>query len=561
MLGCGGVSESMKPRAGVFAMLVLAAGLLGDSCLVGEPGTSRVDIITNPDARCVDMIGTTQAIGFSPALPDLVWVTDQTAGEILAFDVTTTPPVLSEESTITLRSDNDGDGLPDLIPIALGALHFESQGTAEEPVLLAAGSGLNGVYPFHIPTGGPYRLLADLQATADADEALFVNLVEPPDTDFRTVISTQACIKVPAAPADNPATPGDERDVDGFPNSYDSTGVPIPSSCDDMRASFYATVTSGIALVGEFNGAPAPDGSSGARYFASTRNTFGVDQAFPGTVLVHDQPMAGGPIGPYSTPVVFTTGYNPSGIAARSVVIDGVARNFVLVATAGLLVPVADDPMTEDVVESGFVASADFPAAIEVIDADHPENGIIAVYPLGPAGLTRGLLIDPLQRIAVAGSGVGRNLYAVSLAALETMDYDPDAPPATPIQLTGGLLNGGAFPILKRASGSVDPAQCPGQVFGFAFNDAGDRLFAADYCDGVITEVGVEPSGSFSTKVAHLFFSRIDAEDPSALRGISGLALRPGAIDDAGMDAYALVFNEDGEMMCGIDLGANSGSL
>jgi len=280
-------------------------------------------------------------------------------------------------------------------------------------------------------------------------------------------------------------------------------------------------------------------------------------------VLVFDLDLTATPpsIGPDpTTPLIFTSGFNPTHVTSYRT--PG-GRDLVLVTVSGATGLVADDPSTPER-EAGGVALT--PAAIDVIDA--AQRRLIATVPLGLAALSyEELAIDPTGRVAFTGSAIARRLYAVDLAPLDALPTDPSAP----VQVLDGSSGPDArifdaahpFEVPARPDGAP-VATCPGYIVGTAFSAAGDALYATDFCDGTLTLVGVDVSGSPPAPVpgdsSHFQVLRsipIAAPlDPSSLglaRAPGAVRVRPGipGVDYHGPDVFFLVGLPEGAL-CGV---------
>jgi hypothetical protein len=255
--------------------------------------------------------------------------------------------------------------------------------------------------------------------------------------------------------------------------------------------------------------------------------------------------------------VIVTTAFNPTHVTAYS----AAGREFVLVTASGALGIVEDQPGTPEI-ESGGLALTD--AAIDVIDASTLE--LVATVPLGRAGLAFGpLAIDPGGRVAVAGSAVARWLLAADLEVLAALPASTGAP----LVLDGSsgpdavVFDAAApFQIPARIDGAP-PATCPGFTAGVAFDHSGRRLFASDFCDGTLAEIGVDLSGAGAAPLPASRFDFIALSPVTAAlrsdtlgrpRGPSVLRARPGVPgrDFTGPELFVLV--DQPGLLCGIDV-------
>lgn len=314
-------------------------------------------------------------------------------------------------------------------------------------------------------------------------------------------------------------------------DSVDSGGAAVEDElCDaaadpDTEVSFYSSGTSGVAITG----------SPPSRMFVSVSNLGSDADYLPGAVLVFDLDTAPDPPSVTTNSVIVTEGYNPTHV--DSVTVDG--HDFALVTVSGVApadgAEVADDPLA---------------AAIEVIDAETLE--LIARYPLGrtfpsPGGLAIDSAAD--GRTAVAGRRDTRGLLAVNLMALAGLGS-----PGAVVSLDTEVRS---YETRKRVGGA-DDATCPPFIAGVAFDDAGSRVFATDFCDGTIPIVTVLPGSppvfSDETRAAERV-APFDSEDAEAPRGLGAIAVRPGDPSSyTGPDVFVLVAEPEGALCAlGVD--------
>ena len=531
----------MRRGARCLAVLVpLALLQLAGKCGGGSGGGGgSVRAIASPDLRCAALANEfPPGFSFVPGAPGLVWAADFSPPTFVPFDVSTVPPqVPATPSPFLLPADSDGDGIAEgsfqlpLSPVLDGI-------AAVAPDLaLATASSYEEVIFLDAQRGG----LRTFEVVVDASFARADNpkLPAPGSSALRTALSTFACVRPP-------------------PGALDSRGDPVASSvpqrgfCDPTTPSYLASFSSGAAL-------------AGGHLFVSTSNLgdgagSSNPQFLPGSVLVYDLDLAAIPprVAPNpDVPVIVTTAFNPTHVTATS----AGGRDFVLVTASGAIGIAEDVPGTPEI-ESAGIALTD--AAIDVIDAATLE--LVATVPLGRAGLSfERLAIDASGRVAVAGSAVSRWLLAADLAVLPGL---PASVPA-PIVLDGSSGPDAVvfdadtpFQIPARANGAP-AASCPGFTAGIAFDHAGRRLYASDFCDGTLARVDVDLAGAPPAPLPAGQFHFVDLANVTAAlrsdtlglpRGPSAVELRPGipGVDFSGPELFLLV-SQPG-LLCGIDL-------
>jgi hypothetical protein len=530
----------VRPRpAWLLALALAACASLAGRCGGGSGrGAAAVDRLESRDERCA-VLGSQFPPGFDflPGPGARAVVADFAPPKLLGFDIDGETPVLGRPTPVLeIPPDSDGDGreegsrdLP--LGVVLDGVVAGDPGLAEAGLVLATASGYDEVV-FAAPDLSALRALrVSVPASFAAGDNPF--LPAPGASALRTGLSTLACVRPD-------------------PDALDSRGerirdvLSLALSCDAETFSYLATFTSGAAV-------------AAGRLFVSTSN-LGDDagttnpQFLPGSVLVYDLDLDADPpaIAPNEeTPVVLTSGFNPTQVTPYRVG----DRELVLVTVSGAIGIEQDDPFT-DPIEAGGVALTD--AAIDVIDAETLE--LVATVPLGPAGLAFDrLAIDPTGRVAVAGSAVGRDLYAVDLSPL-----------ADPLLGSGGtaVLDGSGGPdavifdaeeplAVPAFAGGAPEASCPGFTVGVAFDHRGDRLFATEFCDGTLTRFAVDLRGDPEVPVPAERFSLLSSEAlvfpirPETLgrpRALASLAIRPGVpgVDFDGPDLFFLVGQPEG---------------
>jgi hypothetical protein len=297
-------------------------------------------------------------------------------------------------------------------------------------------------------------------------------LLPPPgQTALRTGISTLGCI-----------FPPDPTDSSG-------NAIAADPRCDPLLPSFLTRLTAG----------------KGSNFH-------------PGTLVVFEWDTSGAT--PHArlspTPVIFTTGFNPTGVA-RHVTPGG--RELVLVTLTGAI-------------GAGTGAgNARTEAFVDVVDA--VSMRVVASIPLGFAAPSfEAPAVDPSGQLALLGSTSQRHLFAVDLRPLD----DPALYlPGQPTVLLDGLTPG--FPDARVASASA-PIVLPDRDDGppaflceglteVQFNAAGDEAFAIDNCDGTLTRLAVDLSGNPPVPFPAARIQPTSQSEPFAPRGSLGLLRSP----------------------------------
>ncbi|MCG8591215.1 MAG: hypothetical protein MJE66_18135 [Proteobacteria bacterium] len=437
------------------------------------------------------------------------------------FDV---PPGANQ---LTLPADTDGDGVPELFlrPI------LDDVTAVAADLLLATASSYESVL-FLDPGVFPRELELALDASFGPDD--FVNFPDPGSSEIRTGMTTFACLR-PGAGA---------RDSRGRA----LTEVLSPSQyCDPATPSFRANFTSGAVV-------------HGGRLFVSMSNldasTAGeVDTVYlPGAVLVFDIDLGADPprLEPNrDAPVIFTSAFNATHVQAYTT--PG-GRPLVLVTQTGAIGIAPDDPGTPEI-EGGAVGLTD--GAVDVIDAGAGVPALLASYALrdaNPAG--RGLAVDPTGRLAIGGDVTSRRLAAVDLAPLDALG----AAGPTPVVFDAGsgVVFDGQNPfVIPRRPDGAPAVTCAGFVESVAINQAGDRAFVLEACDGTLTTLDVDLTGPPATWLRVAGQQGVAAPIRSDTFGLdrqpAALAVRPGVpgVDYAGPDIFFTVGEPVG-LFCGL---------
>lgn len=526
------------------ALLVLATLFgVGPACGggggSGSGGGAPVIEVSSPDRRCVALPGSfPPGLDLVPGVAGRAVVASFTPSALLPFDLATEPPSVAASGNVpSIPADSDGNGVPDPLAPTLDGV------TAVSADLALLTASLYDEVIAVDPASGALRTL-DVTTPAGFAASAYPRLPAPGVTATRTAISTFACVVPPSGAADSRGA------------LLSTLFPPAPSRCAAGQTSFRVGFTSGAAVSGgQLFVSMANVGSD-----AGTANT----QFLPGVVLVYALDLTATPprVSPdATTPAIFTSGFNATHVTAYR---SPSSRDFVLVTNSGALGILQDDPSTP-VIDSGGVPLTD--AVIDVIDV--ATLTLVASVPLGPALLSFDrLAIDPSGRVAVTGSAAGRRLHAVDLAPLDTLPalasgaspYVLDGTDARVANVDARIFDATQPFTLPARSGGASPESCPGYVVGAAFNAAGTRVYASDFCDGTITAVGVDLAGSPPVPVPRARFSVVGQSDVVApigtlgsARALGSIAVRSGApgVDYSGPDVFVTVGEPEG-LLCGL---------
>jgi hypothetical protein len=512
--------------------MTVLAGLLGlaaGACQSGEGdgGRSKVESQPSPGCAVLSELPFPPALDWLPGRAGFAVAASVEPSAVQLLDARGEAPVRAADvPTLVLPDDSDGDGVPEgaggLSAPVIDDVIVASPELVQAGLGLVTTSGYEQVIWFHPERGELAAIEVDVDASfAQGD---FRRLPLPGDPPVqRTAISTEACIK--------PFAPIDSTGLD-----Y-SVGVPPAAFCDPaVPGSFYARFTSGATL-------------AASRLFVSMSNLgSSADPAaprfLPGAVLVYDLDLSTAPpsVSPNpSTPFIETDHFNPTHVTR----VEVGGAEWVLVTASGAIGIEADDPGTPEV-EQGTLALG--PGAVEVIDPETLEH--LGSLPIGLGALTFDrLAVDPSGRVAVAGSALARELYAIDLTGLG--EQPPD--------LAGAVVFDAAAPLgFPALPGGPSLASCAPLVGGIAWNDAGDRLFVSERCDGSLSEFAFALALGADGRVAPQSFRWLgteplvaplradtlgDQRDPGRLRI---RAARPG-IDYSGPDALFLSSQPDAQ--------------
>ncbi|MBW2230010.1 MAG: hypothetical protein JRH17_06455 [Deltaproteobacteria bacterium] len=425
------------------------------------------------DPRCTPIGGAyPSGLDQLPGDPDVAVVMrfDTPAG-LLAYDIGVSPPrLLTPGALPPFPADSDGDGVDDALrhrqlglcpsfnPECVTYPDPGSAHAAANDLVLVTTSDYEQVL-FYEPMTGRLRSLSVANPLAqdahDPDDWPF--LPAGGTQALRTAVSSRTCA-YPPVPID----------------SLGDAIVPDPL-CDPTRSGYLTRFTA-ASLVAD------------GWLFVATSNLRSASRARfqPGTVLVYALDTGAAPpsVAPDTeVPVVFTTGFNPTGLTLHR---NASGRALVLVTLTG--------PITA----GGDLLGA---GAVDVIDVLSAE--LVATIPLGDrAAPSFGpMAIDPSGQIALLGAESHRQLYAIDLRPLD----DPAlyAASAKPVVLDGGtpgfpdarIFDAGTPLTLPDRPGGPPRALCAPRT-NVAIDPAGELGYATDWCDGSIHVLALDLNGA-----------------------------------------------------------------
>lgn len=515
---------------------ITALAFLGGDCGGGSGGGGGAPVIEidNVDDRCLSLAGS-----FPPNLINLpnsgsneegrALVVQFSPQAIMALDLNTVPPsILSPGVISTLPPDSDGDGINDSTKsqmegfFPLSPVMGEALAISDRLVLVSASNYEEVIFmnPFTSEVVGLIVENPVSHSNHVADDYPF--LPDEGTSALRTALSTRKCI-FPPSPVD----------------SLGDT-IPLESRCDDTLPSYFTTYTSGKAR-------------AAGRLFVATSNLVdpGALRFNPGTILVYQFDPLGVTRPDIHTPVLFTTGFNPTSVSSYE---TPRGRELILVVSTGAI---GAAPGVGNVLTESFV---------DVIDAT--SRRLVATIPLGLAGPSFGAMaIDPSGRIALLGASSNRQLYAIDLKPLD----DPNLYnyPDRVLVLDGteaGFPDARIFDassplvLLDRDNGPTED-QCAG-LTAVAMNYSGQRAFATDFCDGTLGIIEIDLTDSPSIPVPQDRFvlgrsenilAPLTVDSLSLLRAPGKVMVRSGipGVDYSGPDVFFLAGLPEGAV-CGI---------
>jgi hypothetical protein len=450
------VHQALSPLAALLAGLLLALGCEGE----GDGGNGLVIRSQSTAPNCAAAAASSFPSGLtllSERLAQAALVLVSPPG-VATYDIDAEKPRrLAFEN---IGTDSDGDGREDARAIApivgfpLSPLMGSIQAPRDE-IALVSTSNYEQVLIVDPATARPVEVTIDVPAAIPAER--YPLLPPPGSIEARTGLSTLACV--------HPPTP---EDSEGNP-------IGLEPACDPVVPSFLTTLTEGKAL-------------AGGRLFIATSNLLRAARFLPGTVLVFDWIAAAGGITlrpSLDVPMLFTTGFNPTGVEAFT---TPAGRELVLVTVTGAI----------GAGSGGSNVRTE--AAVDVIDPSVPR--IAATIPLGFAGPSFDApAIEPGGRLAWLGASSQRQLYAVDLRPLDDPRlYAKTGPPVILDGLSLGFDDARVFTadrplVLPERADRRASTGCEGFTH-VTTNAAGTEAYATDFCDGTLTRVRLDLSGS-----------------------------------------------------------------
>jgi hypothetical protein len=508
------------------ALLLLALGCEGS----GSAGRGLVVEDEVLDPRCTPVAGSfPSGLDLSPDDVDRGLLAQFQPPAVVVFDLTGERPRTLALQTIPEDSDMDGVADPDrsaalgFFPLSplLGGIEV----VAPDLALLSA-SNYEEVLFVDPDTAEQRTLIVESPAaTGDFDPDHYPFLPPGGEAHLRAAVSTRACVFPP--------------------EPFDSLGDPIrpEARCDATLPGYFTSLTAGKTI-------------AAGHLFVATSNlkSSGQSRFNPGSVLVYEWEEVDGIVRvrpDVDVPVIFTTGFNPTGVTPF---VTASGRELVLVTVTGAIGAGTGG------------GNLKTPAAIDVIDA--AQLRVAASIPLGFAGPSfDALAIDPSGRVALLGASSQRRLYAVDLAPLDDpLLYQGDAAPVLLDGLTAGFPDARIFSadrpleLPDRAEGP-SAAVCEGLTH-VAINAAGTEAFASEHCDGTLTRIRLDLTGSppvpvpgdrFQVFLQNDLVAPLTPASIGLLRAPGPLRVRPGVpvADYEGPDVVLILGQPDAQL-CGV---------
>ncbi|MGH0034706.1 MAG: hypothetical protein ACQGVK_06725 [Myxococcota bacterium] len=545
------------PRLLGWTAVALALASLAGDCGGGNGGGSTPVVeIDSPDPRCValpDPLGFPPGYDFFPERQGRVLATTFSNSALVPLDVRQEPFVVPDGAEVTeLPADADGDGCDEIFPpliddvTALGRSLAGVTTSAYETVLFANARGGLAEVELAMPAA---PVDPDFDRSAEVDPREFLLWPEAGTSARRTGLPNFTCIVPRDGAVDSRGDP-----IDPVAPQGDPCTPALVRSCPQDRSSYYANFTSGVTV-------------AAGRLFVAVSN-LGADrgetdtQYFPAALTVYAWDDSASP--PRATPIATPDGgafllgsegaYNYTHV--QTVESEG-GRTWVVATATGAIGIVEDDPDTEDF-EAGAVRLGD-----GVVDVFDPEAlQLVARYPLRDANPAfSGLAVDPSGRAAAVGDVTAKQVYVLDLTALDALP-DPPVPGAAPVRLAHAVLFDGRDPLeVPSVRAGAPEASCPGRIETLAWNDAGDRLYALEVCDGSLTGFGFLSSEGAPRREDFVLGRTVAVTAPLRAdtlglpRQPSRLRVRPGrpGVDFSGPDLFFLV-SEPEALLCGIDV-------
>ncbi|MFP8876382.1 MAG: hypothetical protein VCB99_05620 [Myxococcota bacterium] len=501
------------------AALGLLLGVSGCSGSGDSGGPLIVkDALTSPN--CTPVAGAfPSGLALSDSAPDRAALVQYNPPAVVILNLRDErPQTLAPQG---IPSDSDSDGVDDAQrSVQAGFFPFTPLlgeiATAGGKLLLLSASNYEEILFVDEETGALVGLrVANAASGSAADPSHYPLLPPAGEVHVRSAVSTRACV---------------------FPQgAVDSGGEAVEpeAGCDPARPGFFSNLTAGKSI-------------AAGHLFVATSNlrNSGDSRFYPGSVLVYDwlSDASGIRVQPdRENPVIATSGFNPTGVVTHH---THSGREVVLVTVTGAIGA------------STGARNVYSDAAVDVIDPLRLR--VAARIPLGRAGPSFDrMAIDRGGRVGILGASSQRQLYAVDLAALEDPHlFEGDGDPVILDGLSAGFPDARIFhadaPLVlpDRSDGPPD-LQCEGFTHA-ALNAAGSLILATDQCDGSLTRIRLDLSGSPPIPVPRARFEVLRMDEITAPLTPAGLGLirAPGALrvrsgepglDFEGPDAFFLV--------------------
>ena len=519
-------------RAAAWLLAAAAWLLVGGDCGGGDGsgGDPVVAVAESPDIRCTalpDPFGFPPGYDFVPDVAGRVLAATFSRATLVPLDVRRVPFRLpGSADPYAFPDDADGNGRPELL-LAIDDVHAVSSDLA-----LVTTSGYEAVLSVD-PAGGPRSLRVSVPAAyGDAD---FREMPVPGESRVQTGAANFACLVPPA----------DARDSRGERMAEALEGL---GTCRDGVPSYRSNFTSGAAVAGgrlflSVSNLGEARGEADTQYLPGAVTVFDFDRTADPPTLSPVPPADGGP-----AVLLHAGGFNATHV--QSYVTPGEGRELVLVTLTGAIGIPEDDP-DSPVPEGGAVRITD--GAVDVIDAGSLE--LVATIPLRDANPAfRGLAVNRDREVALVGDVTARHVYGIDLSRLDPL---PARAPGEVLVLDEAVLFDGTNPFLvPRLPDGAPRRSCPGWIESVTWNEAGDRAFALDACDGSLVSIELAPGGG-APRPSDFDLLRVDRlvaplrTDTIGLPRLpAAIRIRPG-IGFSGPDLFFTVGDPEG-LLCGI---------
>jgi len=486
-------------RARSLGLGAMAFALCGGTCGGGSgDGGSPATVVVSGLPGCLTLPSLFPSdLDFVPGQPERAAVVQFNPGLLLPLNLADGTPAIGAPGPFAdRRGEIARDACGGLLDPALDAV------VALAPDLAVVAASSCEALAFFDPLSGDLMTLeVGLDSTLHRDDFPF--LPAPGSSMLAVAASTRICVSVGAG-------------------ALDSRGDPVGASCNPDAPSYFTSFTSGVAWANQTLFVAQSNLGAGAG---------GADpQFFPGSVGVFqlDRNSVPSRIEPDpDAPVIPTYGFNPTHATAYT---TPAGRELVLITVTGALGLRPDNPATVER-EAGGVPLSE--AGVDVIDAR--QRRLVAHIPLGLAAPSFGrIAIDPTGRVALLGSSISRELYAIDLGAVAAL------PTGAPFQVLDGsdgpsaiIFDAAAPWRLPALPGGPAEAVCPGFITGVDWS-ADDRAAATDFCDGTLFGLVVDLAGAPPTPVppdpGRFTVAAVESIGAPLVAGSVGLARAPGGL-------------------------------